>query len=172
MNTNPFAPDPDAQALAKTMLTFTTNKIRAAEIEHGVTWLGDNGPVYNVWDNNLARALYRDAAGRHYIDLALFRETLGGEPRKWAWMTDALLGDEDGDLWVEHGVATPQRGIFPCSCVDVDRVAELFHSQPESFPASLWARTWWSSPELTDAHELSLAEHAPFLMSRLPAELS
>lgn len=170
-NDTPFGDfyDHEAAQLRDTMNRFTQRKIRAAEAEHGVTWLGDAGPVYDIWDGNLARALYRDNAGRHYVDYQLFKETLGGDRRKWAWISEAFSVD---DIVIEHRVATETRGLFVSECVDVQRLANEFHAQAEALPASLWARTWWSSPMFTDAQELGLVNNCPELASQIPADLT
>lgn len=172
-----FHYDHEYEQLVAAMVAFTGRKIQAACAEYGLTWLGAAGPVYDVWDGNLARAVYRDQAGHDYVDAELFKETLGGDIRKWSWITDALCGTVP---FVEHTLVTPSRGTSIAECVPVDELSALFHTEPTRLPATLWARTWWSNPAITDAaeHGLIAAAEDPRvggisrLVSRIPAELA
>lgn len=125
------------------------------EIDHGLRWLGNDGPVYLAGGVRI-RGLFVDRDGQHWGDAILAIESHSPDPgyREWA-------SDRAHEIEPHHEIFqfSKRRGqVFPM-IAPVARIAEFLEvDPPELFPAG-WTRSWDTPEADSDERGLLLAAH-------------
>lgn len=144
--------DIDAE-LAEVIDRHNLIRIREVELESGLTWLGEHGPIYRL-GTVATRALFIGSDARHWADAGLVIESHwpAGQIRDWAWEQFTF-----GDIpTFEALLVSLSRGRFTALFATLDDIADRLELDPPQRSTDMWARGWGCLPELSDVHEREL----------------
>jgi hypothetical protein len=141
------------QQLHDAMVAFNAAERTEFMLATATRWLGVDGPTYLVGDVR-TKALFEDIHGRHWVDGALYAESLNQDDATTEDIHHSLCvpGVECRDLWV----CRESRGLWNALMTPVTVLAtELRLTAPALLPGDNWARTWQDLPARSDKQELA-----------------
>lgn len=145
-----------------------SNKAERAEFmaTTGTTWLGLDGPTYLLGDAR-AKAMFVGKDGRHWTDAYIVIESISQiepNPGLMEAYRQLIACDPDAEgMWVW----TDTRGHWDATMAPIEIIAERFgYPPPLVMPGDNWARTWWDTPERTDAQEIAWLAHGGIPLNR------
>lgn len=137
--------------------TFTRISIAHFELDSGLKYHGDLGPVYITTIGGIRiRGIFTDPAGVPYCDARLVAESAYLGTDAWRYYGDEVGGLIHSDTVHSFWIADRDRGLHDALVVPVGIAADqLDLGEVETFP-QVWCRSWATVATVTDASEVDL----------------
>lgn len=133
---------------------YNRTKIAELELESGLKWLGDTGPVYRCGPYAI-KALFVDSDGKHWGDAEMALESRWpDQPDVRECMSEQFSGGDDPihELWIH----TIWRGRHAAFIVPITDIADVLDLEDPQLSTDSWARMWGTMPQISDGHEREL----------------